>query len=166
MSILKLMTYPQDRLADRLLYIWKINETNPYNRLALYCLPSDMYQRVIENKYYWGQDFGVGFFHIVIRFDETTDRKVPKREIIFAAGELINTVAHFNGGYYYSVLSIHQVSPESMPHFHLIMDNVDFLNGKRLRMTKTYLYLLKNNINELLKKHNITEIRMKKDQTG
>ncbi|MDU5275999.1 MAG: hypothetical protein E6163_08880, partial [Peptoniphilus lacydonensis] len=66
MSILKLMTYPQDRLADRLLYIWKINETNPYNRLALYCLPGDMYQRVIENKYYWGQDFGVGFFHIVI----------------------------------------------------------------------------------------------------
>lgn len=158
MSIFKIINNEDTTISNlqkKLIYITRIDATE---RSYIYGASVSIYNPYVEMllvKETFSNITGKAYFHYVLSPEENEENRLDR---LYKFGiEVAELIANFHG--HYQVLMAVHIDTLPRYHIHLIANNIDYCSGLRLNLDKKKLYELKNDINEILDRYNLSRIR-------
>ena len=143
-----------DTLLDKLIYIERVSAARMNFIYGAGVSVIDAYNEMMYVKESYGQDFGKGYYHYI--FSPEDDEEIDAESFYEMGAYMAECIAHFYG-HYQVMVSLHF---DTDMHMHFIANNIDIDTGKRMDLGKQELRALKNSLNEILQRYNVSPIRM------
>jgi len=158
LSIFKVVNYKHDdlnHLQDRLTYIRRIEATRRRFTYGVAVSESNPFSSMNMVKEAYHKTNGKTHFHYILSPEKEDFENLLLDEFMEVSIEVASLIGHF-GGDFQVVSTIHLDS--SIPHIHIIANNIDYKTGLRFSLSKWILNDLKETINFILSKYGISKI--------
>ena len=160
MSILKLANNDGnhiDTLYEKLEYILRLSAADPRYVMSIGTNLEDAFCFMNLSKERWGKTYGKAYLHCILSPDSGTMERVGVKAMYAAGCEVAEFLSSYQGTHYI-VMAMHFDS--EIPHFHYIIDNIDWTNGKRMSIGLKELWEIKDKISRILTANNIPPLLM------
>lgn len=163
MSIFKILNFEnpnQLKLLERLNYIREPVATNPDLMSAVYLSSRYPYEEMIfikqchlssANDTFQGKQF------IECVLSLTSEESLYGNDFMSCIKEIDSYLAHYSEGHYQLISCIH-TNTDNL-HVHIIMNNTDFMTGKRLVINKSDFFAICESINRILLNWNFSAVK-------
>lgn len=163
MSIFKILNFEnpnQLKLLERLNYIREPVAANTNLTFAFYLSSRYPYEEMMfikqchlsaVNNTFQGKHF------IEFVLSLTSEESLYGNDFVSCIKEIDSYLAHYSEGHYQLISCIH-INTDNL-HAHIIMNNTDFMTGKRLVINKTDFFAICENINQILRNWNFSDVK-------
>ena len=114
------------------------------------------YKEMMLVKKVFNQSNGKAYNHFILSVEETDE--VTEVDFMDVAIDVCNMIATFRGNYQV-LMAVH--TDTDILHVHYIANNIDYIEGSRVNVNRSYIYEIKCKINESLELAHLKPIRMK-----
>ena len=163
MSIFKILNFEnpnQLKLLERLNYIRDPVATNPNLITTVYLSSRYPYEEMMFIKQCHRSavnDTFQGKHFIEFVLSLTSEESVYGNDFVSCVKEIDSYLAHYSNAHYQVISCIH-TNTDNL-HAHVIMNNIDFLTGKRLVINKADFFAICENINRILLNWNFSTVK-------
>ena len=163
MSIFKILNFANPnhlKLLERLNYIREPVATNPDLICTAYLSSRYPYEEMIfikqchlsaVNDTFHGKHF------IEFVLSLTSEESLYGNDFVACIKEIDSYLAHYSEGHYQLISCIH--TNTNNLHAHIIMNNTDFMTGKRLVINKADFFVICEHINQILRNWNFSAVK-------
>ena len=95
------------------------------------------------------------YFEFILSIPESESDQLQNFSL--CVQEVLEFLSNYNYGHYQTICSIH-TNTTSHLHAHFILNNIDFINGIRLVITKRHFFNLREAISNILEKYGFSPI--------
>lgn len=163
MAIFKILNFENPnrlKLLERLNYIREPVATNPDLMSTSYLSSRYPYEEMMfvkqchlsaVNDTFQGKHF------IEFVLSLTSEESLYSNDFVSCVKELDSYLANYSEGHYQLISCIH-INTDNL-HAHIVMNNTDFITGKRLVINKADFFTICENINQILRSWNFSAVK-------